>query len=277
MKALNWFQARGLARLQRRAIRREGWEKWLLYRFKVWLISETVAGLERRRVARAEDFRDSEFLAKDWTDEPWEGATTPPCTTLPPAPALPGNDTGGAGVWTIDERCGGDGEGGNVPPIVVQEDLIELEAQIFPVDNSDNPLVPDGGGGTCWVGAIPAAYIFVAVRLGPGIPAEELGGDYVFYLSETGADLSGSFAWGELIAGVTRYLFSPSGQGPGDIAEHFDASWDAAGWPNFAAPATNLDPIAIAAGATITARIDYRAPSGNVYTVFAELALAPAC
>src|SRR5689334_13969177 len=126
MKNLNWFQARELGRLQRRAIGREGWRKWILFRYYLWIVSETDAdtGIETRRVVNALDFRDSEFLAKDWTDEPWEGGTTPPCTTLPPATEIPA--TPGAGTWTTTDRCGGDGEGGGVLPEIIDPGVSPL-------------------------------------------------------------------------------------------------------------------------------------------------------
>jgi hypothetical protein len=117
MKDLNWFQARDLAE-QGRAIRRDGWTYWLIKRFFVWIITEVDSdtGVEVRHVVQNTDFRDSEFLAKDWTDEPWSGATYPPCATPGPATDLAPNSTGGAGGWTVASgRCGGDGEGGNIP------------------------------------------------------------------------------------------------------------------------------------------------------------------
>lgn len=118
MKNLDWHQASSLAMEQRFAIRRDGWRHWLLYRFYVWILSTTDgSGKEVRRVVKAEDFRDSEFMAKDWTEEPWPGGTTPPCTTLPPAVRI---TESGVGAWTLDPmRCAGAGEGGNVPPEVL--------------------------------------------------------------------------------------------------------------------------------------------------------------
>lgn len=279
MKALEWFQARALARMERRAIRREGWEKWLLYRSRCWLIYEVVLGIELLRVVRTTDFTDLEFLAKDWTDELWEGGTRPPCTNASESTGIPGNDSGGAGTWTETAFCGGAGEGGTPRPTVISPELLTLEAQIFPLTGAEAPLVPDGGGGTCWVGAVPAEFVAVMVRLGPGIPESERGGAYQFYLSETGAALNAVIGWGDPIPGITRHLFAPnSGYGPGTIMDDFfDATWDGAMWPNYNAPSSNLDPISIAAGATLTARVDYLSPSGKVYTAFTSLAIAPAC
>ena len=73
MKNLDWFQARTLAR-SGTAVRRDAWRKWLTFESYVWLITQPV-WLEQeydRRVAQQWDFGAGEFLANDWTDEPWE-------------------------------------------------------------------------------------------------------------------------------------------------------------------------------------------------------------
>ena len=112
MKNLTWFQARDLAISEGRAIRREGWTYWLLYRGFLWLVSTTDATtqLETRRVATADDFRDSEFLAKDWTDELFTSGSYPPCTTPGPATALAPSTSGASGAWTlVAGQCAGAG------------------------------------------------------------------------------------------------------------------------------------------------------------------------
>jgi hypothetical protein len=128
---LNWFQARALAR-QGSAIRREAWRKWLLRPVYTWFIHETAypnevivvpkggsvvapivppppiiwwnnavagesavatTGVAVRRVVQNYDFGSAEFLAWDWTDEPWDGGSFPPGVTNPvgcPPTATPG-------------------------------------------------------------------------------------------------------------------------------------------------------------------------------------------
>jgi hypothetical protein len=72
---LNWFQARSLAR-NGRNIRREAWRRWLRFSRStyLWFIytppSADVA--EETHVVINVDFTDFEFLANDWTDEPWD-------------------------------------------------------------------------------------------------------------------------------------------------------------------------------------------------------------
>ncbi len=214
MKALNWFQACALGKEQKRAVRREGWRHWIFYRFYLWIRSETGAdGREVRRVVTATDFRDSEFLAKDWTDEPWEGATTPPCTTLPPATML-GAGSGGLGTWTRDERCAGDGEGGGITPPYLggggssvpdgptPDPATRFVFGIYPLVASaaDDltphvPLVPDSGG--CWVTAptecdlaIVSCYVDSLGRPSAPTPARAAEILHAVYVSATGVNLT---------------------------------------------------------------------------------------
>ena len=87
MKNLDWFQARTLAR-SGTAVRRDAWRKWLTFESYVWLITQPV-WLEQeydRRVAQQWDFGADEFLANDWTDEPWDGGPQPPDPPDPPQP-----------------------------------------------------------------------------------------------------------------------------------------------------------------------------------------------
>lgn len=124
MKNLTWFEARALARLTR-AVRREQWRKWLLWRSYVWMIHEVIEGVESLRVARAEDFGAGEFLAKDWTDEVRTDGSRPPCTAADEV-ALPGRLGAGLGAWSLDPtRCAGAGNGGDPLAPQVGEDGTE--------------------------------------------------------------------------------------------------------------------------------------------------------
>ena len=90
MKNLDWFQARSIAR-SGRAVRRELWRKWLTFEHYVWLITQPVweTQLADRRVAQQWDFGADEFMARDWTDEPWPNGPQPPDPPDPPNPPDP--------------------------------------------------------------------------------------------------------------------------------------------------------------------------------------------
>ena len=90
MKNLNWFQARSIA-LGGRAVRRELWRKWLTVEHYVWLIAQPVweTQLADRRVVQQSDFGAEEFMAHDWTDEPWPNGPQPPDPPDPPNPPDP--------------------------------------------------------------------------------------------------------------------------------------------------------------------------------------------
>jgi hypothetical protein len=108
VKNLDWHQAFVVAQ-KRIAVRRAGWRKWLLYEGTLWHIYTPSTGAGEQHVVRNTEFGADEFLATDWTDEPWAvedggapsdpppGAERPtPEGTLPP-PSRPGGgwrDTG---------------------------------------------------------------------------------------------------------------------------------------------------------------------------------------
>ena len=72
---LNWFQARTLAR-NGSNIRRDAWRHWLQFSRStyVWFIYTPLSAdvAEETHVVLNKDFTDFEFLANDWTDEPWD-------------------------------------------------------------------------------------------------------------------------------------------------------------------------------------------------------------
>src|SRR3954468_20902738 len=96
MKNLNWFQARNLAKNEHRAIRREAWRKWLVFGPALRFISKVVNGSEKRYVVPNVEFGRDEFLANDWTDEPWVDGTIPSGVTPPSTPYL--GNAGGSGT-----------------------------------------------------------------------------------------------------------------------------------------------------------------------------------
>ena len=108
-KNLSWPQARNIARNELRAVRRDAWRKWLYWRLYVYLISEPVVSGDPpragERVVQDFDFATAEFLASDWTDEPWDGGSPPP----PPPPGTGGSTGGGT---TGGGTTGGGGSGG---------------------------------------------------------------------------------------------------------------------------------------------------------------------
>lgn len=188
MKNLDWHQAWWLATYERRAIRDEGagWRKWLLFRDAAWLLSElSEEGIETRRVVPAPSFTDAQFLSHSWTDEAWEGGSYPPCT-LGPATELPAAAEGGA--WTYEQRCAGEGEGGNVLPIAVAEDSGgTVGGEIFLLTQiGGDPLMTDGAG--CW---LETPDIYAAMMRWIVNPAEVT--DYVVltWTSATGVSFAG--------------------------------------------------------------------------------------
>lgn len=116
MKNLNWFQARNLAKSEHRAIRREAWRKWLVFGPALRFISKVVAGVEQRYVVPNIEFGRDEFLANDWTDEPWVDGTIPSGVTPPSAGYQPGAGSGtggGGGSGSFGPpSTGGGGSGG---------------------------------------------------------------------------------------------------------------------------------------------------------------------
>jgi len=109
MKNMNWFRGRNLAKSEHRAIRREAWRKWLVFGPALRFISKVVAGVEQRYVVPNLEFGRDEFLANDWTDEPWVDGTIPSGVTPPSTPYQPGGGSGGGGI------IGGSGSFGPPP------------------------------------------------------------------------------------------------------------------------------------------------------------------
>jgi hypothetical protein len=94
MKNLNWFQARDIAQKQGRAVRRDVWRKWLYYTpWYLWFIAENdVHGVQHRWIVKNGDFGSAEFIALDWTDEPWPDEPDP--VNGPVTPPSPGPNWG---------------------------------------------------------------------------------------------------------------------------------------------------------------------------------------
>ncbi len=128
-KNLSWFEARDLARTGR-AIRRDAWRRWITF-------GPALAFTERidedgdalRYVVLNEEFRAAEFLAHDWTDEPWPDGPPEP----PPRPPRgggggfrsgggsrrwggPTNPPGPGSFFVLEPGGDGGGGGGNHPP-----------------------------------------------------------------------------------------------------------------------------------------------------------------
>ena len=81
-KNLNWFQARALARSGSN-IRRDAWRRWLKFSNTtyLWFIytPQSAYVAEETHVVLNRDFTDFEFLASDWTDEPWDQSVSNTC------------------------------------------------------------------------------------------------------------------------------------------------------------------------------------------------------
>jgi hypothetical protein len=136
MRNLNWFQGRDLAKTGSR-IRREAWRKWLDYTKALWFIDELLDG--RHCVINA-DFKRAEFLALDWTDEPWDTATDgnfDPTVFMPDGGYSNNGGLPGSGGVPDGIPGGGGGSGGG-----------------WGAAGGNNP--PPGGGGGGAAQAIPA-------------------------------------------------------------------------------------------------------------------------
>lgn len=81
-KNLNWFQARARARTGSN-IRRDAWRRWLRFSRSTWLwfiyTPQSADVAEETHVVLNRDFTDFEFLAIDWTDEPWDQSVSNTC------------------------------------------------------------------------------------------------------------------------------------------------------------------------------------------------------
>lgn len=267
MKGLNWFQARSLATRERRAIRREGWEHWILYRSKLWLLSEQKPAGESRRVTTTNDFRDSEFLAKDWTDEPWPGGSKPPCTNEKPSIKVPTNDRGGSGLFTLSDFCGGAGEGGGVlPPALDPSSPSNLHpVTVLAIANNSAavgtellPLTPDGAG--CWVTPPTTFGLIIAGSFGDA--------PIIYYAkfswSLSGADLSGDVPWLDAHPNADTIASDPGGYSFGAFGTG----------GNFA---VQIPGVAYTPGDTITVRVDFQLTDGSVIYATSSLTLPELC
>lgn len=153
MKALDWFQARSVARAGT-AVRRDAWRKWLTFESYVWLITQPAweTQLADRRVAQQWDFGAEEFMATDWTDEPWPDGPQPPNPPdppqppdppRPPQPPLPPGDGGGSN---------GNGAGDPPPtdPTNPSDPAIPPNPPNPPKPKPPKPLGGGFGGGLGW-------------------------------------------------------------------------------------------------------------------------------
>ena len=110
---LNWFQGRAIARTGK-AIRRDAWRKWLTKGFALWFLDrDDPTDGHFHYVVPQSEFGSAEFLASDWTDEPWSDPVTgvpvtPPSGYVPPPVSDPGGGGGGPPVGDP----GGPGDGG---------------------------------------------------------------------------------------------------------------------------------------------------------------------
>ncbi len=197
MNGLNWFQARDLA-IAGHAIRRSTWSKWILKRGNSWFVSDSGSGVEVRRVVQNSDFGRSEFEAKDWTDEAWDGGSYPPCTLVPPSSAPAPSSTGGQGSWTqngapcdangnipvVSTPISSSGSGGGV--IVYSPPSINMNFAL--TGSLGTPLVPDGGDGTCWI-TPPSSGVVLAVTVANLFDIYH-GSDLYIYIAPPGQDIT---------------------------------------------------------------------------------------
>ena len=181
MKGLDWFEARTLAR-NASAVRRDAWRKWLTFESYVWLITQPAweTQIYDRRVVQQWDFGADEFLAHDWTDEPWPDGPQPPDPPNPPQVPNPPGTPGGGGGGGGGGGNGGDGTGtgwpsgggggGPQPPVPPKEPKPHQPPQ------PDTPTVSveievdiDPDGPECFIQAPQhcTAYVNVSIAGGP--------------------------------------------------------------------------------------------------------------
>ncbi|MHA3773675.1 hypothetical protein ACXR0O_19235 [Verrucomicrobiota bacterium sgz303538] len=122
---LTWFEARAIAKLEGRPIRRLAWRRWHVYRRTVFLFFTFSPGDKTTtppepaipaRVCTNADHTDADFLATDWTDEGWsaDGNGGEPPVVTPPGGTTPGTGTGtGSGGSTGGTGTGDTGNGNN--------------------------------------------------------------------------------------------------------------------------------------------------------------------
>lgn len=186
MRNLNWYQARHLAKVLNKKVRRWDWRRWTVWTgYYLWFthqpylppVDAIPATPEDWRVVQNEDFTAAEFLANDWTDEPWDtpfdggphscpegyvydpftnscvlvdsgsGGGTPPASPIPgatPGDILPDEGPGWAQIGNLP----GDGGMGGPPP---------------PPPPPGGP--GGGGGGDVWWPPLPA----IPPSGGPGV------------------------------------------------------------------------------------------------------------
>lgn len=106
-RKLNWFQGRTLA-YQGKKIRREAWKEWIYYSNALWFHEEEG---EQNHVVQAAEFKSGEFLAKDWTDEPWITDGNGEIIIPPPSPTDGTIPVTGGGTSAAGGGSGGGGGG----------------------------------------------------------------------------------------------------------------------------------------------------------------------
>lgn len=134
---LNWFQARYVAKVALRRIRRESWRRWIEFdpaNFIWWEFQPFLAGQpgaetpvldtqETRHPVEFDEFQAAEFFANDWTDEGWDvpsdwnyagdnGGVSNPVTSG----SSGGGTSGGSGGGSTGGTSGGPTMGGGVTP-----------------------------------------------------------------------------------------------------------------------------------------------------------------
>jgi hypothetical protein len=122
-RQLNWFQARRLARIAGKRIRRDAWRHWIFFSrqsflwFKLTSASVEPPQAEGAHVLLNAEFRDFEFLAGDWTDEHWDQPAIDPCppgyTYDPVAQRCVPTGGGGGNPGTGGNPGGGSSGGGS--------------------------------------------------------------------------------------------------------------------------------------------------------------------
>lgn len=185
MNGLNAIQADAFALLQGRAVRREAWRRWRVYRHHGWYSVEwTAEGLEVWRPVLNRDMTKADYEQHDFTTELWEGGTLPACCPTDQPSKLPGNATGGAGSYGSRDDCGGlslaiftgsTGEGGSsgfALPVLDSIDIVaRAERAPYPSGITTGRLVSGGPLGyltfpTDYLGAVELAFRFVGGDIG---------------------------------------------------------------------------------------------------------------
>lgn len=289
MKTLIWFQALAFAKLQGRAIRREGWQRWIVYRHYGWYSVEWSAGAEAWRPVLNRDLTKADYEAHDWTTMPWENGPLPACCPTDQPARQAGNATGGSQSWGPRENCGGlalaisggptgGGAGGPARP-VLDSWSIRTRAEVAPF-SSGIAMGMLSGGGPLGFTRFPPGYSGAVEAVFNFSPGERAIRGYVWLQTEDAPTGNMEAPFDFAVDGISKLegAFGPvrpypraggAGTTPADSLAVYQAGYvfendpdSGAGLGSEGQPAGALAHLPLQPGTFINARIDLVHPAG---------------